>query len=74
MGLFLSVYVDDIKLAGKKQNIDPTWKILMKDVELGELHSKRMSTKQKYLWTMTGACVNPETQLELKKATLYREI
>ena len=22
-GLFLSVYVDDIKLAGKKQNIDP---------------------------------------------------
>ena len=34
--LFLSVYVDDIKLAGKKQNIDPMWKILMKDVELGE--------------------------------------
>ena len=25
-GLFLSVYVDDIKLAGKKQNINPTWK------------------------------------------------
>ena len=25
-GLFLSVYVDEIKLAGKKQNIDPTWK------------------------------------------------
>ena len=22
-GLFLSVYVDDIKLAGKKQNLDP---------------------------------------------------
>ena len=34
--LFLSVYVDDIKLAGKKQNINPTWKILMKDVHLGE--------------------------------------
>ena len=31
-GLFLSVYVDDIKLAGKKQNIDPMWKVLMKDV------------------------------------------
>ena len=28
-GLFLSVYVDDIKLAGKKQNIDPMWKILI---------------------------------------------
>ena len=33
-GLFLSVYVD-VKLAGKKQNINPTWKILMKDFELG---------------------------------------
>ena len=30
------MYVDDIKLAGKKQNISPTWKILMKDVGLGE--------------------------------------
>ena len=27
-GLFLSVYVDDLMLAGKKQNISPTWKIL----------------------------------------------
>ena len=35
-GLFLSVYVDDIKLAEKKQNIDPMWKVLMKDVDLGE--------------------------------------
>ena len=35
-GLFLSVYVDDIKLAGKKQNIDPMWKVLMTEVDLGE--------------------------------------
>ena len=35
-GLFLSVYVDDKKLAGKKQNINPTWKFLMKDVDLEE--------------------------------------
>ena len=35
-GLFLSVYVDDIKLAGKKQNIDPMWKVLNKDADLGE--------------------------------------
>ena len=35
-GLFLSVYVDDIKLAGKKHNIDPMWKILNKEVDLGE--------------------------------------
>ena len=27
-GLFLSVYVDDIKLAGKTENIEPTWKFL----------------------------------------------
>ena len=35
-GLFLSVYVDDIKLAGKKQNINPMWKVLNKEVDLGE--------------------------------------
>ena len=33
---FLSVYVDDIKLAGRKQTISPTWKILVKDVDVGE--------------------------------------
>ena len=35
-GLFLSVYVDDIKLAGKKQNINLMWKVLNKEVDLGE--------------------------------------
>ena len=35
-GLFLSVYVDDIKLAGKKHNIDPMWNVLNKEVDLGE--------------------------------------
>ena len=35
-GLFLSVYVDDIKLAGKKQNLDPMWKLLNEEVDLGE--------------------------------------
>ena len=34
--LFLSVYADDIKLTGKTENIEPTWKILMEDVDLGE--------------------------------------
>ena len=34
-GIFLSVYVDDIKLAGKKQNINPLWKVLNKEVDLG---------------------------------------
>ena len=35
-GLFLSVYVDNIKLAGKTENLELTWKILMKDIDLGE--------------------------------------
>ena len=34
-GLFLSVYVDAMKLVGKKQNLDPMWKVL-KEVDLGE--------------------------------------
>ena len=38
-GLFLSVYVDDIKLAGKKQNLEPMWKLLNKEVDLGEATS-----------------------------------
>ena len=35
-GLLLSVYVDDKKLARKKQNIDPMWKLLNEEVDLGE--------------------------------------
>ena len=57
-GLLLSVYVDDIKLAGKKQYINPTWKVLNKEVDLGEptsvldhvyfwLHSERMPLETK---------------------------
>ena len=38
-GYSCSVYVDDIKLAGKKQIIDPMWKVLNKEVDLGELTS-----------------------------------
>ena len=34
--LFLSVYVDDKKLGGKKQNLGPMWKVLNKEVDLGE--------------------------------------
>ena len=30
------MYVDDIKLAGKKQNIDPMWKVLNKRVDVVE--------------------------------------
>ena len=34
--LFFSVYVDDIKMAGKKQNLSPMWKKLMKDLDIEE--------------------------------------
>ena len=37
-GLFLSVYVDDIKLAGKKQNMNLMWKVLNKEVDLESRH------------------------------------
>ena len=30
------MYVGDIKMDGKKQNIDPMWKLLNKEVDLGE--------------------------------------
>ena len=49
---------DDIKLAGKKQNLDPMWKVLNNEVDLGEtnifpgscilgMHSKKMRNKQR---------------------------
>ena len=57
----LCVYVDDKKLAGKKQNIYPMWKVLNKEVDLGEptsfldhvylgCNSKTMWIKQRYCW------------------------
>ena len=58
-GLFSSMYVDDIKLAGKKQNLDPMWKVLNKEVDFGEptniflgscilgMHSTTMRNKQR---------------------------
>ena len=35
-GLFLSVYVGNIKLAGKKRNMNLMWKVLNKEVDMGE--------------------------------------
>ena len=34
-GRFLSESVDNVKLAGKTENVEPTWQILMKDVDFG---------------------------------------
>ena len=33
-GFFKLENVDDIKLAGKKQNLDPMWKLLNKEVDV----------------------------------------
>ena len=38
-GIFLSVYVDDIKMAGQKQNMGPIRKKLMKHVDIDETTS-----------------------------------
>ena len=69
-GLFLSVYVDDIKLAGKKQNLDPMWKLLNKVVDLGEPTSfldhvylgctQRQCEISKDVVTITEPCSNRE--------------
>ena len=63
------VCVDDIKLAGKNQNIGPPWEILMKDVDLGEPTSlldddylvctRRKCQINKDSVTITGICSNP---------------
>ena len=65
------MHVEAIKLAGKKQNIDPMWKVLNKEVELGEPTSflwimytwaaLNVNAKQaKILWTNTEPCLNRE--------------
>ena len=69
-GLFLSVYVDDIKLAGKKHNIDPMWKVLNKEVDSGEPTSfldhvylgctQRQCEVSQNMWTITEPCLNRE--------------
>ena len=75
-GLFLSLYVDDVKLAGKKQKIDPMWKVLMKEVDVGEPTSLTIfiwfalnenAKRAKILWTITEMCLNPESLQQQKK-------
>ena len=58
--------MDDIKLAGKKQNINPTWKILMKDFDLGEPTS---SFDHVYL-----GCTQRECQIRKDIVDKYRSM
>ena len=46
-GLFLFVYVDDRKLAGKK-NFDQMWKVLNKEACILGMHSTTMPNKRRY--------------------------
>ena len=45
------MYVDDIKLAGKKKNTDPMWKVLNKEFDMGEptsfLHHVHLTCTQR---------------------------
>ena len=60
--VLLDVYVDDIKVVGKKQNLDWMWEVLNKEVDLWEptsffdhenlINSKTMLKKQRYCWRL----------------------
>ena len=67
-GLFLSVYVDDIQLAGKKPNIDPVWRVLNKEVDLGEptsfLDHVYLGCTQRQCEISKDIVVNNRTMLE----------
>ena len=65
----LFLHLDGIKLAGKKQNIVPMWKVLNKEVDLGAptscldhvyLRCSRRQREVKILWTITEPCLNHE--------------
>ena len=68
-GLFLSGYVDDLKLAGKKQNVIPMWYSSRKSIWENQHLSLIMYTwcvlkdnakQAKILWTITEPCSNRE--------------
>ena len=69
--------MDDIKLAGKTENIEPTWKILMKDVDLEKKHHfltmyiwdalKESVRSMMTLWQAAEICANPGFLLEPRK-------
>ena len=82
-GLLLSVYVDDIKLAGKKQKHWPTVENTCERSRFGRtnilhwprlfgLHSKRMRNEQRYCGQLQK-CLSPESLMERQKSYLVQE-
>ena len=64
--LFLSVNVGDIKMAGRTENIKPTWKMLMKDVDLEEPTS--------FLDHFYLSCTQRECTISSESATKHRDM
>ena len=72
--------MDNIKLARKKQNTDPMWKVLVKEVDLGDPTSflghvfwvvlNENAKRAKILWTIREICLNLKSPLELQKSYL----
>ena len=69
-GLFLSVYVDDIKLVGKKQNLDPMWKVLNKEVDLDHVF---LGCTQRQCETRKGIVDNYRTMFESRISAVRTE-
>ena len=65
-GLFLSVYMDDIKMAGENQNMAPMWKKLMKNVDLDEPTS--------FLYHVYFGCTQRESKPNEDIVNQYREM
>ena len=60
------MYVDDIKLAGKTENTEPTLKVLLKDVDLGEPTS--------FLDHVYLGCTQRECQISNDIVANYRDM
>ena len=63
MKLFLSVYVDDLKLVGKKENIPVMWKRLGKHIDLDP---PEKFINNAYLGCGVQPCVVPQSILKEK--------
>ena len=71
------MYVDDIKLAGKKQNLDPMWKVLNKEVDLGEptsfLHHAYLGCTQRQCEISKDVVDNYRTMFESRISMVRTE-
>ena len=69
-GLFLSVYVDDFKMAGKAGNLDKMWKQLGKDLDL----EPPVPLNENVYLGCAQKDVKPDHDIVQNKHTLYQEL